>query len=127
PGEAPASGNAAAAAAGATGARPEPGPAPAEPEPEPESAEPEAAAPEAAEPEAAEPEAVSPDSEAPSAGTQDVVAGDDLVAVLQGVPRYHQPDCVLIRFMPGDDILRLPAAQAKADGCTPCAACQPAD
>jgi hypothetical protein len=49
------------------------------------------------------------------------------VTVLPGVPRYHQPDCVLIRFMPDDEIQRLPVAQAKADGCTPCAACQPAD
>ena len=90
----------------------EPGPAPAEPEPE--SAEP-------------EPEAVSADSEPPFADTQNPVPGDDLVAVLRGVRRYHRPDCVLIRFMPEGDIQRLPVAQAKADGCTPCAACQPVE
>jgi hypothetical protein len=89
-------------------AEPEPGHA--EPEPEPESAEPE--------PEPA-------DSEPPFADTENPVPGDDLMAVLRGVPRYHKPDCVLIRFMPEGDIQRLSAAQAKAEGCTPCAACQP--
>jgi hypothetical protein len=75
----------------------------------------------------AEPQAESAGMEPPSADAQDPVPGDDLVAVLRGVPRYHQPDCVLIRFMPEGDVQRLPAAQAKADGCTPCAACQPAE
>jgi hypothetical protein len=77
------------------------------------------------EPGSAEPPAVSADSELPSADAQDPVPGDDLVAVLRGVPRYHQSDCVLIRFIPEGDVQQLPAAQAKADGCTPCAACQP--
>ena len=50
-----------------------------------------------------------PTGEPPSAGQ----AGPDarrsaMVAVLPGVPRYHQPDCVLIRFMPEDDIQRMP-------------------
>jgi len=62
-----------------------------------------------------------------SAGQDGPAAAAVMVAVLPGVPRYHQPDCVLIRFMPEDDIQRLPVAQAKADGCTPCAACQPAE
>ena len=67
----------------------------------------------------------------PTASRRPPPAGPDtaaaMVAVLPGVPRYHQPDCVLIRFMPDDDIQRLPAAAAKADGYTPCAACQPGD
>ena len=58
---------------------------------------------------------------------EDPEPGDDLVAVLPGVPRYHQPDCVLIRFLPESDVQRRSAAQAKADGCTPCAACQPVE
>jgi hypothetical protein len=88
-------------------------------EPEPESAELSTGP--------AEPQAVPAASEPPPADDQDPEPGDDLVAVLPGVPRYHQPDCVLIRFMPESDVQRLPAAQAKADGCTPCAACQPAE
>jgi hypothetical protein len=107
----------------------EPEPGPGEPEPgdaQPVSADPE---PESAELNTgpAEPQAVPAASEPPSADDQDPEPEDDLVAVLPGVPRYHQPDCVLIRFMPESDVQRLPAAQAKADGCTPCAACQPAE
>ena len=49
----------------------------------------------------------------------------ELVAVVRGVPRYHEPDCVLIRFMPDSDVQRTTIPQAKDDGCTPCAACQP--
>jgi len=75
----------------------------------------------------AEPQAEPAASEPPSADDQDPEPADDLVAVLPGVPRYHQPDCVLIRFLPESDVQRLPAAQAKADGCTPCAACQPVE
>ena len=78
------------------------------------------------EPGAAEPEA-SDGGVPPSAGQAGPAQAAGLVTVLPGVPRYHQPDCVLIRFMPDDEIQRLPVAQAKAGGCTPCAACQPAD
>jgi hypothetical protein len=74
-----------------------------------------------------EPEPLLTDGEPPSADSPDATEAEGLVSVLHGVPRYHRPDCVLIRFMPEDDIKRLPAAQAKADGCTPCAACQPAE
>lgn len=48
-----------------------------------------------------------------------------LVTVVHGVPRFHQEDCVLIRFMPEGDTRKMPAAEARAAGCTPCAACQP--
>jgi len=107
----------------------EPGPGDARPvsaDPEPESAAP---LPESAElgTGPAEPQAEPAASEPPSADDQDPEPGGDLVAVLPGVPRYHQPDCVLIRFLPESDVQRLPAAQAKADGCTPCAACQPVE
>jgi hypothetical protein len=48
------------------------------------------------------------------------------VSVIRGVPRYHDAECVLIRFMPEGDIQKLSIPQAKELGCTPCAACQPA-
>jgi hypothetical protein len=69
---------------------------------------------EASAPSAAEPEA-------PDAAEADAA----LVTVVPGVPRYHRPDCVLIRFMPDGDVRKQPTAQAKESGCTPCAACQP--
>jgi hypothetical protein len=51
--------------------------------------------------------------------------GAKLVTVIPGVPRYHDPDCILIRFMDEDDIARKSIPEAKAANCTPCAACQP--
>ena len=51
--------------------------------------------------------------------------GSKLVTVIPGVPRYHDPDCILIRFMDEDDIARKSIPEAKAANCTPCAACQP--
>jgi hypothetical protein len=48
-----------------------------------------------------------------------------LVTVIPGVPRYHDPDCILIRFMDEDDIARKSIPEAKAANCTPCVACQP--
>jgi hypothetical protein len=48
-----------------------------------------------------------------------------LVAVVSGVPRYHAPDCVLIRFLPDGEARSLTIREAEAEGCTPCAACQP--
>ena len=48
-----------------------------------------------------------------------------LVTVIPGVPRYHDPDCILIRFMDDDDIARKSIPEARAANCTPCAACQP--
>ena len=46
-------------------------------------------------------------------------------AVVRGVPRFHQEDCVLIRFMPQGDTQKMPVAEAREAGCTPCTACQP--
>jgi hypothetical protein len=51
--------------------------------------------------------------------------GSKLVTVIPGVPRYHDPDCILIRFMDEEDIARKSIPEAKAANCTPCAACQP--
>jgi hypothetical protein len=47
------------------------------------------------------------------------------VSVVPGVPRYHEPDCVLIRFISSGDVQKLTIPQAREAGCTPCAACQP--
>jgi len=52
-------------------------------------------------------------------------ADSKLVTVIPGVPRYHDPDCILIRFMDDEDIARKSIHEAKAANCTPCAACQP--
>jgi hypothetical protein len=65
---------------------------------------------------ATEPAATEPGDQSPAAG---------LVTVIRGVPRFHQEDCVLIRFMPEGDAQKMPAAAAREAGCTPCAACQP--
>jgi hypothetical protein len=71
-------------------------------------------------------EADKAESEPPAApAAADAATGTGLVAVIRGVPRYHEPDCVLIRFMPEGDSQKLSVAQAKELGCTPCAACQP--
>jgi hypothetical protein len=66
--------------------------------------------------------AAEPEDEPAAASATD---GAALVAVVRGVPRYHEPDCVLIRFMPEGDLQKVTVAQAKEDGCTPCGACQP--
>jgi hypothetical protein len=66
--------------------------------------------------------AAGPEDEPAAAPT---TRGTALVAVVRGVPRYHEPDCVLIRFMPEGDLQKVTVAQAKEDGCTPCGACQP--
>ena len=50
-----------------------------------------------------------------------------MVTVVPGVPRYHEPDCVLIRFMPENDVQTKSIPEAKAANCTPCVACQPED
>ena len=65
---------------------------------------------------ATEPAGTEPGDQSPAAG---------LVTVIRGVPRFHQEDCVLIRFMPEGDAQKMPAAAAREAGCTPCAACQP--
>jgi len=54
-------------------------------------------------------------------------SGAKLVTVVPGVPRYHEPNCILIRFMPEDDVQTKSIPEAKAINCTPCAACQPED
>jgi hypothetical protein len=60
------------------------------------------------------------------AGTGDtgVSVGAQEVTVVPGVPRYHDPNCILIRFMPADDVRRMSVPEAEEAGCTPCGACQ---
>jgi hypothetical protein len=65
-------------------------------------------------------------SETQSGPAADAAPGTGRVAAVRGVPRYHEPDCVLIRFMPEGDLQKLTIPQAKEQGCTPCTACQPA-
>jgi hypothetical protein len=52
-------------------------------------------------------------------------SGAQHVTVVPGVPRYHDPNCILIRFMSDDDVQRLSVPEAEEAGCTPCRACQP--
>jgi hypothetical protein len=61
------------------------------------------------------------------AGTKSAAAADPLreVAVVPGVPRYHNARCILIRFMGDDDLEKMTLAEAKNAGCTPCRACLP--
>jgi len=50
-----------------------------------------------------------------------------LVTILPGVPRYHEENCILIRFMPKSDVQHLTIPEAEKLGCTPCTACQTED
>jgi len=93
-------------------------------EPAPLADEPAAGTPDT-EPEAAAESEAESESEPPAATTADPAPGAGLVSVIRGVPRYHDAECVLIRFMPDGDIQKLSIPQAKELGCTPCAACQP--
>ena len=101
-----------------------------------QAAELQAADSQAAEPQAAEPHqhpqvqqeperpepASTPDEQAPGPGEVDLLRE---VTVVPGVPRYHNPPCILIRFMGEEDLNRMPLGEARQGGCTPCRACQP--
>ena len=60
-----------------------------------------------------------------TSGASRTRAGTSQVTVVPGVPRYHEPNCILIRFMPDDDVQKMTIPEAKDAGCTPCAACEP--
>jgi hypothetical protein len=47
------------------------------------------------------------------------------VTVVPGVPRYHRPDCILVRFMGAEDLETMTLQAAADSGSTPCGACQP--
>ena len=60
---------------------------------------------------------------APGAATS---AGDDMeVAVVPGITRYHLSDCLLIRFLTGDDLDLMSRQAARDSGCFACKACKP--
>jgi len=63
--------------------------------------------------------------EAPGDDTAGEADRAQQVTVVPGVPRYHDPNCILIRFMADDDVQRLSVPEAEEAGCTPCRACQP--
>jgi hypothetical protein len=59
---------------------------------------------------------------------QDASAVPDLereIRVVPGVARYHQPRCVLIRFMGESDLDTMTIAEARQGGYDPCRACLP--
>ena len=96
-------------------------PTPAGPEPDAAGPEPDAAGPE---PDAAGPE---PDA-APAAADADPQTRQDsqtVVTVVPGVPRYHNANCILIRFMGESDLETMTLAAARETGLTPCRACLP--
>jgi methylphosphotriester-DNA--protein-cysteine methyltransferase len=47
------------------------------------------------------------------------------VIVVSGVPRYHRPGCILIRFLSENDVETTTREAAEAASCVPCRACQP--
>jgi hypothetical protein len=65
-----------------------------------------------------------PAAPAGSASGAKAAAGDTQVAIIPGVPRYHAPNCILIRFMEEEELEKMTLEEAKAAGCTPCTACQ---
>jgi hypothetical protein len=58
----------------------------------------------------------------PSAG-KDGDSGQREVVVVPGVPRYHDANCILIRFMGDDDLQKMSLNEATEAECTPCRAC----
>ncbi|MGH3272942.1 MAG: hypothetical protein ACRDNZ_01270 [Streptosporangiaceae bacterium] len=47
------------------------------------------------------------------------------VTVVPGIGRYHQADCILIRFLDVADLDVMTRQAAQAAGCVPCKACRP--
>jgi hypothetical protein len=58
-------------------------------------------------------------------GDQEGRSGQREVTVVPGVPRYHDANCILIRFMGDDDLQKMTVDEATEAGCTPCRACVP--
>jgi len=63
----------------------------------------------------------------PETAETEPASGTGQVTVVPGVPRYHDGDCILIRFMADEDVQRMTVSEAAKAGCTPCRACQPED
>jgi hypothetical protein len=70
------------------------------------------------------PEAAAGDSAASQADL-DSPPADTEVLVVPGIARYHQADCILIRFLGEDDLQRMSRQEADAAGCAACRACRP--
>jgi hypothetical protein len=47
------------------------------------------------------------------------------VTVVPGIARYHNADCILIRFLGEEDLETMPLGRAEESGCAPCRACRP--
>jgi hypothetical protein len=79
--------------------------------------------------EAATPQAATPQAGAADGATGQVVPddapADTQVMVVPGIARYHQADCILIRFLGEDDLQRMSREDAEAAGCAACRACRP--
>ena len=45
--------------------------------------------------------------------------------MVPGVPRYHTPQCLLIRYMGDGDLEKMTLGAAREAGCSPCRACLP--
>jgi hypothetical protein len=64
-------------------------------------------------------------SDSSADGDQENRSGQREVTVVPGVPRYHDANCILIRFMGDDDLQKMTLDEATEAGCTPCRACVP--
>jgi hypothetical protein len=62
---------------------------------------------------------------AASGGGQDSTQAVLQVLVVPGIARFHQADCILIRFLGEDDLQRMSRQEAEAAGCAACRACRP--
>jgi hypothetical protein len=85
----------------------------------------EAPAPPDAAPDAAPASAEEPEPAAVTPDAPDPVDLQREVTVVPGVPRYHIPHCLLIRFMGQGDLEKMTLGAARQAGCTPCRACLP--
>jgi hypothetical protein len=47
------------------------------------------------------------------------------VTVVPGIARYHNADCILIRFLGEEDLETMTLGRAEETGCAPCRACRP--
>lgn len=62
---------------------------------------------------------------AASDGVQHSTQAVTQVLVVPGIARFHQADCILIRFLGDDDLQRISREEAEAAGCAACRACRP--
>ena len=70
-------------------------------------------------------QAQSPDAEPTASPAPAAAVMQREVTVVPGVPRYHTPECLLIRFMGDGDLEKMTLGAARDSGCSPCRACLP--